>query len=301
MAVHASHAALPYPVKGARFTVPVVYLDADGDPLDPTTPDTEISMDGAAFADCAEEVTTITGGNGSGFITLSGAETDCSFVVLAAKVASGPKNTLMMLYPRVLPVAYSGTATAGAAGSITLATDVPAVANLLLGCIVKTTGGTGGGGTGGTDNQARVITAFSAGRVATVVPDWETTPDATTTYQILLTDGKHVEDTNVYHADIQFTRDQSNTTDEWTATWFKNGVRLTSGVTSPTLQLVKRADGTDLKVATAMTEIGTTESFKLDLVGAERLTVGEPVIAIAAATIDSGSRSFARLVGRDSV
>ena len=105
---------------------------------------------------------------------------------------------------------------------------------------------------------------------------------------------------DLYHADIQFTRDQANTTDEWSVTWFKNGVRVSASVTSPTLQLVKRADGTDLKAATAMTEIGTTESYKLDLTTTDRVTVGEAVIAIAVATIDGSSRSFSRLVGRDS-
>lgn len=201
MANHASHAALPYPVKGARYTVQVPYLDADGDPTDPATPDTEISKDGGAFADCAEEVATITGGNGVGFLTLSGAETDCSMAALAAKVGSGPKATLLTLYPRVLAVLFSGTAQAGAASSLTLATDVPAVASLLVGCILKTTGGTGGGGTGGANNQARVITAFTTGRVATVTPNWETTPDATTTYEVLLTEAALLR-----YADLQLWR-----------------------------------------------------------------------------------------------
>ena len=187
MANHASH-ALPWPVKNARYTVAVPYLDADGDPLDPTTPDTEISKDGGSYADCAEEVTTIAGSNGSGFITLSGAETDCSFFFLAAKAASGPKSTLLTDKPRVLPLLFSGTASAGAAGTLTLATDIPAVADLLVGCVLKTTGGTGGGGTGGANNQARVITDFTTGRVASVVPNWETTPDGTTTYEVLRTE-----------------------------------------------------------------------------------------------------------------
>lgn len=184
---HVSHAALPYPVKGARYTLQIPYLDADGDPLDPTTPDTEVSKDAGAYADATEEVTTITGANGSGFITLTGAETDASMVMLAAKVASGPKATLATLYPRVLPVLESGTAQAGAAGSITLAAG--AAAYNLIGCILKTTGGTGGGGVGGANNQARVITAYNTGtKVATVTPNWETNPDATTTYDVLLTE-----------------------------------------------------------------------------------------------------------------
>lgn len=187
MANSISHAALPFPIRQARFTVLVPYLDADGDPLDPTTPDTEFSLDAAAFTDTAEEVSILTGSRGMGYLTLTGAETNGSAVGLWAGVASGPKATLMTLYPRVLPVLETGTAQAGAAGTITLAAG--AAAYSLIGCIVQTTGGTGGGGTGGANNQARVITAYNTStKVATVVPDWETTPDATTTYNILLTD-----------------------------------------------------------------------------------------------------------------
>lgn len=184
MATHISHAALPYPVKNARYTLLVPYLDADGDPTDPTTPDTEVSQDGGAFADATEEVTTITGSNGAGFVTLTASEMNNSAVFVAFKVASGPKATLMTVYPRVLPILENGTAQAGAAGSITLASG--AAGYDLSGCIVRTTGGTGGGGA---NNQARVITAYNTStKVATVVPNWETNPDATTTYDILVTE-----------------------------------------------------------------------------------------------------------------
>ncbi len=202
MANHVSHAALPFPVKGARYTIPVPYLDADGDPTDPTTPDTEVSIDGAAFADCDEEVSTITGSNGAGYITLSGAETNASLVFVAAKVASGPKATLATLVPRVLPVIHSGTAQAGGATSITLQNGANSMAgSAYTGMIVKTTGGTGGGGTGGANNQARVITDYSISTptacVATVSPAWETNPSSDTTYEILRPDSVGVQKTDV--------------------------------------------------------------------------------------------------------
>jgi len=186
MANHASHAALPYPIKGARYTVLIPYLDADGDPTDPTTPDTEVSKDDGTATDTAEEVASPK--NSVGMLTLTGAETDCSALSLAAKAASGPKTTLATLYPRVLGIVESGTAQAGAAGTITLASG--AAAFDLAGCFVKTTGGTGGGGTGGANNQARRITAYNtSSKVATVVPNWETNPSSDTTYEILLAEG----------------------------------------------------------------------------------------------------------------
>ena len=43
---------------------------------------------------------------------------------------------------------------------------------------------------------------------------------------------------NVYHADLQLTLDDTNSQDEWTVVWFKNGIRQTSGITSPQIQLV---------------------------------------------------------------
>ena len=232
MANHASHGSLPYPVKGARYTVNVPYLDADGDPTDPTTPDTEISKDGGDFADCAEEVTTIVGGNGVGMLTISGAEMDCSIAALAAKAASGPKNTLMTLKPRLLAAIFSGTAQAGAAGSLTLATDVPAVADLLIGCILKTTGGTGGGGTGGANNQARVITDFTTGRVASVAPNWETTPDGTTTYEVLLTEASILR-----FADIRLLDAAAGGVAFWERS-ARCGVRFTVGSGSTTTSIV---------------------------------------------------------------
>jgi hypothetical protein len=189
MANHFSHAGLPYPIRNARFTVQLGYLDATGTPTDPVTPDTEVSKDGGAFADCVEEVTTITGSNGVGYITLTGAEMDASMVALAGKVASGPKVSLIPdIRPRKLPFIFSGTLVSGSASGGTLATDVPNIAGVVAGCILLTTGGTGGGGTGGANNQARMITVSAANRVITVSPNFEVALDNTTTYQVLLTE-----------------------------------------------------------------------------------------------------------------
>lgn len=188
MANHISHASLPYPIRGARYSLLIPYIANTGVPTDPTTPDTEISLDNGAFADCAEEVAVATGSNGMGYITLSGAETSAYLVALAAKAASGPVATLATLYPRNLPVVESGTAQAGAAGSITLAAG--AAAFNLTGCFVRTTGGTGGGGAGGANNQARRIMAYNrTSKVATIAPNWETNPSSDTTYEILLPEG----------------------------------------------------------------------------------------------------------------
>jgi hypothetical protein len=106
---------------------------------------------------------------------------------------------------------------------------------------------------------------------------------------------------DIYWAEIEVTVDAANSRDEYTATWFKNGVRVTTGITVPTIQVVKRVDGTDLIAAAAMTQIGTTGSYKFDTtVAGQRLTAGEAALAIAVATIDGSSRGFSRVVTRDS-
>lgn len=195
MAVHVSHAALPYPIKGARYTIGIpTVASTTGIPTDPGTPDSEFSVDGGAFADCAEEVTTITGSNGMSYLTLTGAETNGSIIGVALKALTGSTTSQMWLYPRALPAMLSAvTANAGAAGYIEMpaaATTVPAIYDG-GGLIVMTTGGTGGGGTGGANNQARVVTSvtLSGGRYRlNVTPNWETTPDNTTTFNIYLTE-----------------------------------------------------------------------------------------------------------------
>ena len=104
---------------------------------------------------------------------------------------------------------------------------------------------------------------------------------------------------DVYHADIELTIDEANTRDEYTVTWFKNGLRVTSGITTPTLQVVARADGADLIASTALTQIGSTGSYKHDE-PTNRLTAGQATIMIVSATIDSATRSYARVASRDS-
>lgn len=116
-------------------------------------------------------------------------------------------------------------------------------------------------------------------------------------------DGREVspgEETAIYHADIQFIRDSTNTQDEYGVTWFKNGSRVTSGITSPTIQVVKWDDGTDLIASTAMTEVGSSHTFKYTSASlSERQALGGMYLVIVTATIGGSSRSYSWLLGRD--
>lgn len=107
-------------------------------------------------------------------------------LIIASKSANC-LTTPAILYPRVLASVGTGTLSAGSAGGGTLGT---LLAYDVTGCFIATTGGTGGGGTGGANNQARKIITYNTSSGAfTVAPNWETTPDATTTYGVLLPEG----------------------------------------------------------------------------------------------------------------
>lgn len=72
----------------------------------------------------------------------------------------------------------TGTAQAGAAGTITLDAGASATTNQYVGKQIRTTGGTGPG-------QARRCTAYNGTtKVATVKPNWNTNPGVTTTFEI---------------------------------------------------------------------------------------------------------------------
>jgi len=105
----------------------------------------------------------------------------------------------------------------------------------------------------------------------------------------------------IYTAQIDVADDEANTQDEYSVQWFKNGAPITSGVTSPTIQVIKRADGTDLVASVAMSEIGSTGAYKYDATAeANRITAGEAVGVHCAATIDGATRTWRKLISRDS-
>lgn len=80
---------------------------------------------------------------------------------------------------RATAAAVTGTAQAGAAATITLAAGASAVDNFYKGMMISLTGGTGSG-------QLRPIIRYvGSTKVATVQPNWTTTPDATSAYSIL--------------------------------------------------------------------------------------------------------------------
>ncbi len=104
---------------------------------------------------------------------------------------------------------------------------------------------------------------------------------------------------SIYTADIKFTRDQANTQDEYTVSWYRDGLRVSSGITSPVLRIVNRSAGSELR-AGSMTQIASTANYKWDE-GTYRASLGESLIITAEATIDGATRQYSRIITRDSV
>jgi len=105
-------------------------------------------------------------------------------------------------------------------------------------------------------------------------------------------------DLDVYEAKIGVIDDEGGTTDRWVVMWFKNGAPVLSGITSPTVQCVKTADGTDLFAAAAMTEI--TAGMYRKTQATTRIVSGVGYCAVAVATIGGSARTHREVIGRDS-
>ena len=96
--------ARPVPRKNVAYRVTFPILDADGDPVGGATGlDSEVSIDGAAFADCTNEATEIAGTgspavSGMYYLDLTAAEMNGDTVALLIKSSEG-KAVPIVLYP----------------------------------------------------------------------------------------------------------------------------------------------------------------------------------------------------------
>lgn len=94
-------------------------------------------------------------------------------------VAPDATSVFVVLAADVPAILEAGDAQGGAAGSITLDAGASAIDDTYVRNFVMITGGTGIG-------QARLISTYNGTtKIAGVLPDWTTTPDATSVYQIL--------------------------------------------------------------------------------------------------------------------
>lgn len=105
---------------------------------------------------------------------------------------------------------------------------------------------------------------------------------------------------STYQAKVDVVDDNAGTTDRYLVAYFKNGQPIVSGITSPTLQVIKASDGTDLVASGALTQIGSTGLYKRDTTTTSRMVDGAGYIAKVEATIDGSTRTWYQPIGRDS-
>jgi hypothetical protein len=122
----------------------------------------------------------ITGGAGVGQSrTILSYAADTVATVTRDWVTAPDGTSVFEIYGADIPaILESGTATAGSANTITLDSGASGTANIYKDNFIMITGGVGIG-------QTRLIGAYSAGRVVTVVPAWTTQPDSSSVYQIV--------------------------------------------------------------------------------------------------------------------
>lgn len=182
----ASTDARPIPRKNTAFRVTFPIFDADGDLVTGASSlDSEVSIDGGAFADCTSEATEI-GSTGFYYLDLTAAEMNGDTIAVQVKTAtSGAKTTPLVFYPeeagdvRVDVVQISGdgnaadnleTACDGGAynvggGSVVAASVTGNVGGNVVGSVASVTGAVGSvtGNVGGSVNSVTNKTGYALG------------------------------------------------------------------------------------------------------------------------------------------
>jgi hypothetical protein len=94
----ASTDALPVPKKNTAFRLYFSVIDASGEPVTAfSSPDSERSLDGAAYADCTNEATFV--GHGSGYVDLTAAEMNTDHTAFWFTCTEGHLREAIHIYP----------------------------------------------------------------------------------------------------------------------------------------------------------------------------------------------------------
>ncbi len=95
----ASTDAQPWPIKNKAFRITFPIMDVNGALVaGATSLDSEISKDGAAFADCTNEATQIATSSGIYYLDLTNTEMNADTVAIIVKSAEG-LTTPLVIYP----------------------------------------------------------------------------------------------------------------------------------------------------------------------------------------------------------
>ena len=295
----------------------IVYLmvDAtDGETAETgLSPTVQISKNGGAFATTTNGSVEI--GNGWYRVTLSATETDTNGPFIIRATATGADEWRDIMHIGTMPVdvlLWNGTAVA-----------VPTVAGVvevdithILGAAVSTaTAQLGVNVVSGAANSltasvlaADAVTELQAGlATGTHAANLQAAVDAilvdTGTSGVAIADGsltpaKFSTGMDVYTAKIWMQDDNAGGVDRYMVAWFKNGAPHRTGITSPTLEVLRVADGTTLIAESAMTQIGGSGTYRL-FEATNRISGGAGYMAFARATIGGSAREWVQPIGRD--
>jgi len=171
---------LQYPIYNCKFRKYVFLRDSEGDLIALNTGDTELSKDGAALADATNELAEIS----TGYCSIDFPYTEMAYQHVGLVIQStGAQDQLIDLYPRVMPTRTSGTAQAGDAAEITLASGASAIDGAYTGCYVRASNND----PAGIQGEVRLICGYTGStKVCDVWPNWENTPTSATTYEVLV-------------------------------------------------------------------------------------------------------------------
>jgi hypothetical protein len=164
-------------------------LDNDGDLVTSGAGlDSERSIDGGTAADCSNEATEIATTSGLYYLDLiySELQSSCTIVKVQSST-SNSKDTVLVLYPKRLPVLRTNTAQAGAAATITLDAGASTEDEFYAGCLIQCTNNS----PANVQGQTRKILSYDGTtKIATVNANWGTNPSNATTFDILFEPGQ---------------------------------------------------------------------------------------------------------------
>lgn len=116
---------------------------------------------------------------------------------------------------------------------------------------------------------------------------------------VTLSEASRYDSVSYYGAKVEFVNDEGASTDRYTVTFYVNGEPTTTGITSPTIQVIKSSDGTDLVASTALTQVASLGIYKRAET-TNRQVAGATYRALITATIGGASRTWYEPFGRDS-
>ena len=103
---------------------------------------------------------------------------------------------------------------------------------------------------------------------------------------------------DVYTAKIAMAVDSVGGSDDYVVSWYKNGVLVTSGITTPQVAVTNLTDGASLFSAQTMTEKGSSDTYEYSET-TNRQVAGKTYSVSCTATIDGATRTFTSNTFRD--